>query len=66
VTVAPVFVRRRALTVRECAVRWGVTQKQALMFLEGFEARGYAKRRGRFWSATARARALGTWDGDPV
>lgn len=64
-TVAPVIARRRALTVRECAVRWGVSEKQALVFLEDFQARGYARRRGRFWSATVKARRLHLV-GDPV
>lgn len=49
---------RRGRTAAELAQRWGVRESQAREWLEDFERRGYARRRGAYWFATARALQL--------
>jgi hypothetical protein len=58
VTVAPVTLRRRALTAGELALRWRVSEERASIWLRDFERRGYVARRGPYWRATEKARQL--------
>jgi DNA-binding transcriptional MocR family regulator len=66
VTVAHVTPKRRLRSVAELAARWQISEERALAWLEDFEERGYAERRGEFWRATAKARRLHLIDGHPV
>jgi DNA-binding IclR family transcriptional regulator len=52
VTAVP---KRRGRTVAELALRWQMSPEKATEFLEAFRRTGYARRRGDYWYATAKA-----------
>jgi DNA-binding IclR family transcriptional regulator len=58
-TVAPVIAKRRYVSTRELAARWGKPESQVRLLLGELVATGYVLHRGDCWRASAKAQRLG-------